>query len=549
MKSVDWALGTVNAFASLAPDPNRRQHFSWEDARNNYFLALTAERDANGNGMREASEREADAEERMFRWASTFRSIGDVVHLLQDAAQPQHTRNDRHDSHVDPADQQGFEPFTNERLIGRQATSSADPSGGEIYVLSLINNNLFKQFLTPLPDINGYPVPTFVSPLRYFTTRGASDGPGVAPDNRLGIADYSNKGFFTRGTTPDANTLLPAVYAFPRPDPTLTGFTTQTTNCAFLPKLRNQPVNCTTYSHTVPDPVQPSRSDATTPQPLLADGMWKGFFGSTNNQYTLTPQIYQATGNLTVPRAIAYSAGLINYFFRGKLAVTSPPDKIVGVLNQGATHTMNAQGYPCVGTANNDGCPIFGFQSIRLSVQNTTPKITESGTGTQVPQNLSNTATGSVTDPNFHGPYLVAIARYHRNTCYKPDLTGEPYQVYIYTPPSTGITQPTCSGSQTTRTAYQEIAVSKSVAVSAAALNGASPTEVKFDFSADPIPVNATDLFFQVVYRGPMGDPVLGQEPDAIAVGTLDVREPTFVGFWNNTDYFWNDTRWLPKNS
>ena len=29
-------------------------------------------------------------------WATTFRALGDVVHLIQDMAQPQHTRNDPH---------------------------------------------------------------------------------------------------------------------------------------------------------------------------------------------------------------------------------------------------------------------------------------------------------------------------------------------------------------------------------------------------------------------------------------------------------------------
>jgi hypothetical protein len=550
-KSVDWAMGTVDAFNSLAPDPNRHQHFSWADARNNFFLALVAERDANASGVREAAEREADAEERLFRWASTFRALGDVMHLLQDAAQPQHTRNDRHDPDVAPPDQQGFEPFTNARLIGVAAASgTATLSGGQVYVRGLSGNPIVEPFLSPLPDINGYPVPAFATALRFFTTRAPGDGPDVSPDSRIGIADYSNKGFFTRGTTPGSNTALPGVFAYNEPDPTLTGFSPQTSNCALLPGLRGRDIKCTTYSHTVPDPLQPARSDVTTAQPLVADGMWKGFLGSTN-QYTLTPQVYQVTGNLTVPRAIAYSAGIVNYFFRGKLSVTAPPDKVVAVLNQGAQHTMNTQGYPCVGTASNDGCTIFGFQSVRVSVQNTTPSITESGTGgATVAQNLSATLAGSVSDPNFSGPYLVAVAKYHRNTCYKPDLSGEPFQIFNFTPPSTGITQPTCSVGQTTRTPYQEISVSKSAIATAAQLaNNAAPFEVHFDFSADPIPVNATDLFIQVVYRGPMGNAATFQEPDAIAVGTLDVREPTFASFWNNTDYYNNAGTWAAHNS
>lgn len=66
--------------------------------------------------------------------------------------------------------------------------------------------------------------------------------------------------------------------------------------------------------------------------------------------------------------------------------------------------------------------------------------------------------------------------------------------------------------------------------------SGATAVEKIFDFSMDPIPVNATDLFIQVVYRG-----VLGAETDGIAVGTLDIREPTYYAAWNNTDYFYNE--------
>lgn len=64
--------------------------------------------------------------------------------------------------------------------------------------------------------------------------------------------------------------------------------------------------------------------------------------------------------------------------------------------------------------------------------------------------------------------------------------------------------------------------------------------EKLFDFASDPIPVNATDLFIQVVYRG-----ALGQEPNGIAAGIFDTREPTFATFWNNTDYWWNGTSWF----
>ena len=64
------------------------------------FRALTLFRkDANGalisldDGTWSASYRES---QRKAYWATTFRALGDVLHLNQDMAQPQHTRNEVH---------------------------------------------------------------------------------------------------------------------------------------------------------------------------------------------------------------------------------------------------------------------------------------------------------------------------------------------------------------------------------------------------------------------------------------------------------------------
>lgn len=538
-KATDWALGTVDAFTTLSPDSSRGNHFSWADARNNMFFAMTAERDANSDGVRSAAEREADAEERLYRWATTFRSLGNVMHLLEDTAQPQHSRNDRHDpysNYFDP-ERQAYEAFTNARLLGANNVGGVDPTQGEQYVRSLNGLPISQSYLSPPMDANGYPAVSFSTPLRFFTTRAKADTAAIDPSSRLGLADYTNRGFFTNGTLPDNSG-----FDYP-PTPVsdgVNGYSSFTSTCFDFPNLFGRHPSCTLYSHVVPDLVQPGRSDVSSKVPVVAEGMWRRGAGFTGTgDFTIGPPVFQVQGDLAIPRAIAYSAGIVNYFFRGQLTVSAPADKTVGVLNQGAQHTMNAQGYPCVGTATTDGCAIFGFQYIRLNVLNSTPQITESGTAAVIPQNLSATAVGDVNDTNFHGPYLVAVAKYHRNTCYKPDLSGQ--RVQSYAPLlMQSIDAPVCTAGQVVRTAYQEVSVSKSIAATAAALNGTSATEFKFDFTADPIPVNATDLFIQVVYRGPMGDVALGQEPDAIAVGTMDVREPTFLAFWNNTDDYWN---------
>jgi hypothetical protein len=180
---------------------------------------------------------------------------------------------------------------------------------------------------------------------------------------------------------------------------------------------------------------------------------------------------------------------------------------------------------------------VLGFEKLRLKVRNLTDVITESGTNASVPQVVG-------------AGKLVAVARYHRNPCYKPDLTGERVVNYYEIPAQAVITEPSCTSGL--RTNYQEISVSAPLTIASetdipGGRGGTPPASVEkiFDFSADPIPVNATDLFIQVVYRGQ-----LGAETDGIAVGMIDTQEPTLLAAWNNTDYYFSEVNnsWLPQN-
>jgi len=83
------------------------------------------------------------------------------------------------------------------------------------------------------------------------------------------------------------------------------------------------------------------------------------------------------------------------------------------------------------------------------------------------------------------------------------------------------VTPPSCALGN--RTAMQEILVSLPEAVSSASLDVSTAVPVTFNFASNPIPINATDLIVQVVYRGP-----LGEEADGIAIGHYGVREPSF---------------------
>lgn len=565
IRSILWALGNTNPLAGTdTDDTSRRNHFTWRDARNNYWWALVLKRDNQGNGY-DFGDAVLDGYERMNRWTTTIKNIGHVVHLLQDTAQPQHVRNDAHGPPTAAVYPEGeadaaFEAFTDYRVLGdRSAALTPIPGPG---------NPLRRMYDDTLPTENNLPAirlgspnyypggdnrVQFSTPVKFFTTRHIDQGCNDADlRNRRGLADLSNRSFFTAGTLPGFRQSPPPpvpsggcdqqgnpTYPLPPNDLTTSGYTEVSVPSGL--RVHGRTVHLAEYAYPITDKVAPNYDQSTGSlaayggkAPLVTKGIWHEILADypdlqpqyqTSTGYLMTYNNMRYMADVMVPRAVGYSAGMIDFFFRGRLEVTPIEQSVFAVMNQGDPHTMDADGYP-----RKTGQPtkIFGFEAVRLRVRNTTPAIVESGTGTNVPQSTGGT-----------GARLVAIARYHRNACYKPDMAGERVQGYDGT-----VTEPSCPGNLPMRTNYQEISVSAPLTVASGELDGTEPIEKMFDFSSDPIPVNATDLFIQVAYRGP-----LGEEVDGIAVGTYDVSEPTFAAAWNNTDYFWNGSSWIAQNA
>jgi hypothetical protein len=205
---------------------------------------------------------------------------------------------------------------------------------------------------------------------------------------------------------------------------------------------------------------------------------------------------------LLIPRATAYGAGFIDHFFRGRLEIQPPDEGVYAVIDHSQTNKKDSD----------------GFKSIKLKLRNITPAIVEpSGT---FPQEM---AQGT----------LVAVAKFRRNVCYKSDLEGE-----FRPPASENDPKQTWNGCllKDYRTADEEILVSKPIVdVVLSSSPDTPPKAYTFTFET-PIPINATDLKLQVVYRG-----VLGSEQDAVVVATKDLREPTYFSFFNGSDFFMVD--------
>lgn len=389
-RAVDWALsGTARVQRIFGGQ--RANQFKIADAREAMWRALTLKTGAWTDDVVPSGWNSLPSTKEAIRkayWATTFRALGDAVHLLQDMAQPQHTRNDAHSGRVclySLACIGGHASFFENYLAARTTTEP----------LFRLKQGIFGADLTTLevnikPDqlaYADYPRPLFLTYADYFSKGSNAEGQG--------LANYSNRGFYSFGT--NINSAAAAQYPSPSPTGSGLGFDTVTSG---LTDRTGRPVtgSVTFRTGTVQDTINTALTEPNVK--LSANGAFDQFLVQRNSswsQYTLNYVNYDEQAKLLVPRAVAYSAGLIDYFFRGQLYVAPPAEGVFGLVDHGDS-ASNCK----------DAC---GFTKIKLRVANSTPDITPPG-GTATPQGT----TGGV---------VVAVAKFRRNSCYTTDLSGE----------------------------------------------------------------------------------------------------------------------------
>jgi hypothetical protein len=268
-----WALGEENPFAqNQLPDPTRGNHFSYMDARRAYFFALTYKQQPAS-----ANTAFVDSKVRMALWSTTLKSLGHVVHLLQDQASPQHSRGEPHNHTCNReryygaafALNQDFATRTYENFINYRMTSAFNrQTATDDYQATndceeAIWLGLFRQGGQLIPSSTVpwssrvYPVPKFPLQRMFFTTRNAGDptDPASGPVNvinaRRGLGDFANRGFYTQDNQAGRYLSPPAANSLQ--------FVESTAAQIQIPGLG--PMRVTSLSWAVPDPVQPGFAD------------------------------------------------------------------------------------------------------------------------------------------------------------------------------------------------------------------------------------------------------------------------------------------------
>jgi hypothetical protein len=455
----DWGLEDTQDF----PD---NQNFSLKDARDYLFRGLT----------------KPDKQDRETNLALMFQALGHALHLIEDMAQPQHTRNDSHGGYI----------FGETSLY--EAYTELD--------------NAENPILSNLP-FSGYAPVTLPNARDYWYTA----------DQNQGMADYSNRGFVSAGTNFGSNR-----YVEPQQlrDNGSVIITQKSLEELFQEVNLPVPTQLTNDKHAVMEFVQNTVTDhyrpelttvnerAATTSLFAADLEGYNYCDANANDptqdpeyqkcnlYTLNRFNFNAAHQLLIPRAVGYGAGLVNHFFRGKLKISLPDEGLYSIVDHAQVNEIDQ-----------------GFTTVKLKLKNITSDVNG------VPQTMSDGK-------------LVLVAKYGRNDCYEPDLTGEytywkykfQYGLWRYVPfRSNG-----CENSQSASEEFISVSMEQYLPLDLAPQ--ADPLTLTFDFSQQPIPINATHLFLQVVYQGKLG------EDEAVIVANKDIAEPTYFSIINSTDYF-----------
>jgi hypothetical protein len=340
----DWTQAGLNDLwageSSLlwAQDRTKQQSIvegdqTWQQARYYFYSALISETDL----LRQEN------------FAKMFRGLGHQMHLLQDTVVPDHVRNDAH-----PED----------AIFGRNRLNGS--AYFETWAKERFRNvNELKAFAPELslPDVSFNVSYNGLAPITQLFDTDQYNGTNPSISLTQGLAEYTNANFFSNDT----------IFAAER---------YSTNNGHYFPYPKKSSTDLQNYlAGTKPEETVVAE-DGTTDT-----GIWisKNADGENIEHFVRTSSlskkwIYNIFGEgellyktfyrddkchadyseKLIPRAVGYSAGLLDYFFRGNIEITLPGSGIYAQTDNPAT----------------------GFSQIALLAQNTSPNNEQMNDGT-----------------------------------------------------------------------------------------------------------------------------------------------------------------------
>jgi hypothetical protein len=273
------------ASARWAQDPDQlvlsEAAATWADARRQFWRMLTL------------SSQESGEESRDNAAADLFRILGQQIHLIGDLAVPAHTRGDIHCTpRAEP-----FEVWAERRAVRTD-----------------IENMPEASIITPEPSIFGIALPPGESVATVPVARlwDSDQYEGVAPDPSvtlrptIGLAEFTNANFFSKDSLFSPNLPFPARSSIDL---------RQQLEVVPGTGLHRRYLTKTRDGITVPRIAVPSSLYDFTADAVRDRKIW------------LDDNVLSDYAGLLLPRAVGYSASLLDYFFRGTLGVGLADDE------------------------------------------------------------------------------------------------------------------------------------------------------------------------------------------------------------------------------
>ncbi len=298
----DWAIGEAQDGSDL-DDCGEGDHssdddcndYSWRRARQTYYEALVATSEQVRNN----------------KFADFYEKLGRVLHLLQDMGAPAHTRNDMF-GHLDLTRIEFSVPY---KWMGNlyEFWVKKKLEEDRTYIESVSQNII---------------IPEFVKAEDYWD-KGIYDGafpddtmPGNGAE-RCGLAEYSNANFLSKRVTFNEGFPFGDDHYFPYPAKS---------------SIENMPPEEITAEDGNIEMVLYLRKDKDGEiverlalaryfsKELLIKLMSLDIDRYYRLAYILDDKVHESYAEKLIPKTVAYTTGLINYFFRGTIEIQLPAD-------------------------------------------------------------------------------------------------------------------------------------------------------------------------------------------------------------------------------
>ena len=279
--NITWATGYLS-LAPVARDDAVREFNEWDwDSAREYFYTYLTGKDYQGTVVA------SDGNARDEYMAKCFRAVGQVLHLIQDSAVPAHVRNDFSQGHT------MVRPVSDEwpwKWIGNAFELYVKRNDSKPWFDSAVGGDLNDPFLT-----------------KFWDTDQLDENYTGIDMNTLGLAEYTNLNFLS------AYTMFTDEFPFPKAEHCVIVLDTPPNG---IPNLDRQYLS-STNGH-------PGEQINRLAIVSYLDHFRKVYFPNISSEHLpvyLDSACYDEYASKLIPRAVGYSAGLLDYFFRGSLEV------------------------------------------------------------------------------------------------------------------------------------------------------------------------------------------------------------------------------------